>query len=256
MKKILFIFLTFLLTLTGCLNSEASQKEVTPKKVQPISTNPSNEEKPKKEKQYNGNPQVKKVIHNVPLIKQRPELPFGCEVTSTAMMLQYAGVHVSKMDLYKAVKKDDDPIVIKNGDILQWGDPSEGFVGDMTGKTGRGYAVFDEPIEDLVNQFLPGRAINLTNEPFEKILNHIKNGYPVVVWTTGDYRLPNQWEEWMHNGKKIKTPIDLHVVTLVGFDQHFVYLNDPLSGKKNEKVNKHQFIQSWKALQSRAVSYY
>jgi len=198
-----------------------------------------------------------KIVLNVPLIKQLPELPFGCEVTSTAMMLQYAGVQVGKMDLYESIKKDNDKIVVSsNGDILEWGDPQEGFVGDMTGKSERGYAAFDEPIEDLVNQYLPGRAINLTNLPFDKVLNHVKNGYPVVVWTTGDYRLPDQWEEWKHKSQSIKTPIDLHVVTLVGYDEQNVYLNDPLSGKKQAKVNKDQFMDSWKALKQRAVSYY
>ncbi|HWJ78855.1 MAG TPA: C39 family peptidase [Niallia sp.] len=212
----------------------------------PLDSNPIQEVSYQKE--------LNKIQLNVPLIKQNPELKYGCEVTSLTMVLNYAGVKVNKMELYRKIKKDSDPLIRKNGDIIKWGDPSLGFVGDMTGKRA-GYAVFDKPMEDLVNQYLPERAINLTDHPFSSLEKHVKNGYPVVVWTTGDYRLPDRWESWMHNGKNIKTPLDLHAVVLVGYDNHSVYLNDPLSGKKNVKVNKKQFIQSWHALKSRAISY-
>jgi uncharacterized protein YvpB len=194
-------------------------------------------------------------IINVPLINQNPELRYGCEVTSLAMVLNYAGVKVNKMELYKKVKKDPDPIKrSSHGDILRWGNPHEGFVGDMTGKSA-GYAVFDKPIALLVNNYLPNRAVNLTNQPFDKILQHVSKGYPVVVWTTGDYRLPDRWESWRHGNQVIRTPLDLHAVVLVGYDQQYVYLNDPLSGKKKVRVGKQRFIESWKALKCRAVSY-
>jgi uncharacterized protein YvpB len=195
-----------------------------------------------------------KILLDVPLIKQNPELRYGCEVTSLAMVLNYAGVKVTKMDLFKDIEKDSDPLVRKNGNIIKWGDPSIGFVGDMTGKKA-GYAVFDRPMEDLVNKYLPERAVNLTNSSFHDLEKHVENGYPIVVWTTGDYRLPDRWESWEHNGRTIKTPLDLHAVVLVGFSKEHVYLNDPLSGKKNVKVNKKNFINSWHALKSRAISY-
>lgn len=191
---------------------------------------------------------------DVPLIKQNPELRYGCEVTSLAMMLQFAGVKTNKMDLYHKIKKDNDPLVKQNGDIIRWGDPDVGFVGDMTGKSA-GYAVFDRPMVDLINVYLPGRAVNLTNKPFTELEAHVAKGFPVVVWTTGDYRLPDRPESWIHGNKKIISPLDLHAVVLVGFDASFVYLNDPLSGGKQVKVNKQQFLQSWNALKNRAVSY-
>ena len=195
------------------------------------------------------------VMLNVIQINQNPELRFGCEVTSLAMVLTYAGVETNKIDLYHSIQKDPDPLIKSpKGDILHWGNPADGFVGDMTGKH-PGYAVFDKPMITLINQKLPGRAVNLTNQPFEKILEHVSAGYPVVVWTTGDYRLPDRWEGWYHGNQFIKTPLDLHAVVLVGYDANYVYLNDPLSGKKQVRVGKEQFISSWKALQNRAVSY-
>ncbi|MBT2654168.1 C39 family peptidase [Bacillus sp. ISL-18] len=200
-------------------------------------------------------PRKSSTLLNVVLIKQNPELRYGCEVTSLAMVLHYAGAKTDKMDLYRRIQKDPDPLIKSaRGDILRWGNPADGFVGDMTGRRA-GYAVFDQPMVTLINQKLPGRAVNLTNQPFDSVLAHVSSGYPVVVWTTGDYRLPDRWEGWYHGNQFIKTPLDLHAVVLVGYDTNHVYLNDPLSGRKQVRVNKVQFIRSWKALQSRAVSY-
>ena len=200
-------------------------------------------------------PRKSSTLLNVVLIKQNPELRYGCEVTSLAMVLHYAGIKTDKMDLYRRIQKDPDPLIKSaRGDILRWGNPADGFVGDMTGRRA-GYAVFDQPMVALINQKLPGRAVNLTNQPFDSVLAHVSKGYPVVVWTTGDYRLPDRWEGWYHGTQFIKTPLDLHAAVLVGYDTNHVYLNDPLSGRKQVRVNKEQFIRSWKALQSRAVSY-
>jgi uncharacterized protein YvpB len=195
-----------------------------------------------------------KIMLDVPLIRQNPELKYGCEVTSLAMVLQYGGANTNKMELYQKIKKDTDPLKRSGGDILSWGNPAEGFVGDMTGRRA-GYAVFDRPMIDLINHYFPGRAVNLTGRDFHEVLAHVSAGYPAVVWTTGDYRLPDRWESWTHGSDTIKTPLDLHAVVLVGYDQKFIYLNDPLSGKKQVPVRKQQFIRTWKAMNSRAVSY-
>lgn len=197
----------------------------------------------------------KTVMLNVVLMKQNPELKYGCEVTSLAMMLNYAGVKVDKMELFRTIQKDNDPLIRSaSGDILKWGNPNDGFVGDMTGIK-PGYAVFDQPIASLVNKYLPNRAFNLTNQPFESLLQHVSDGHPIVVWTTGDFQMPDRWESWYHGTQLIKTPLDLHAVVLVGYDQNNVFVNDPLSGKKQYKINKIQFIHSWNALNCRAVSY-
>lgn len=198
---------------------------------------------------------IRSKMLDVPLIKQNPELKYGCEVTSLAMVLRYAGAQTDKLSLAEKLKKDPDPLVRnQSGDIIKWGNPNHGFVGDITGRQA-GYAVFDEPMIHLMEEYLPGRSRNLTNRPFEDLLRSVANGRPVVVWTTGDYLLPDRWEEWQHGYETIKTPLDLHAVVLVGYNDRYVYINDPLSGKKSVPVNKLQFIKSWEALKKRAVSY-
>jgi uncharacterized protein YvpB len=263
MKK--WHFIGILLPLLGCSHGSPAENEAQTQKqmVEPNILNESPEPiqemavpKPyqKQASELNQNRQNKALL-NVPLIKQNPELKYGCEVTSLAMLLKYAGADTNKMELYQKIKKDNDPLKRSaHGDILSWGNPAEGFVGDMTGKHA-GYAVFDKPMIDLINVYLPGRAVNLTGKNFEEVLNHVSAGYPAVVWTTGDYRLPDRWESWSHGNEVIKTPLDLHVVVIVGFNETTVYLNDPLSGRKQVPVSKARFIETWKVMQSRAVSY-
>jgi uncharacterized protein YvpB len=203
----------------------------------------------------NGAAKKDSVLLDVAVIHQYPELKFGCEVTSLAMVLNYAGVSTNKMELYHSIQKETDPLIrTSNGDILRWGNPEYGFVGDMTGRRA-GTTVFDKPLILLINKKLPGRAVNLTNQPFEQILEHVSSGHPVVVWTTLDYGLPKRWETWKHGQQMVKVPLDLHAVVLVGYNDNYVFLNDPLSGRKQVKVRKSTFISSWKSLSSRAVSY-
>jgi uncharacterized protein YvpB len=261
LKKLCFLIL--LLPLFGCSNSETTEQanmilktnnkpsHIQTEQVQnidPLTINPVNM------KTQPASTMKNTAMLNVVLIKQNPELKYGCEVTSLAMVLNYAGVKTNKMELYRSIQKDSDPLIRSRGDIIKWGNPNHGFVGDMTGNRA-GYAVFDQPMIQLINKYLPGRAVNLTNQPFENVLNHVSKGYPVVVWTTGDYRLPDRWESWYHGKQLIKTPLDLHAVVLVGYDAQHIYLNDPLSGRKQVRVGKQQFIASWKALNCRAVSY-
>jgi uncharacterized protein YvpB len=268
MKYAKIIFL--ILPLIGCSYPHSNAEQSTSKISEPIhsetDTNSltvkqvnkqpwNNHEQSKKTVQSAKKQGANKIILDVPLVKQNPELKYGCEVTSLAMVLQYAGVSVNKMTLAKEIKKDRDPIVKdKSGNIISWGNPADGFVGDMTGRNS-GYAVFDQPIADLMEKYLPERSVNLTGRPFDELLKYVENKRPVVVWTTGDYHLPDRWESWKHGQQTIKTPLDLHAVVLVGFDDNFVYINDPLWGKKAHKVNKQQFIDSWIALKKRAVSY-
>ncbi|MYL35179.1 peptidase C39 [Pontibacillus yanchengensis] len=256
-----FINLCFvIILLSACGINEDSSKE-KPVEFNKITSNLTDEEyKPsEEEKKQSGDHTATKLKNKamleVPLIKQNPELKYGCEVTSLTMVLHHAGVDVDKMELAKKMPKDDDQVKkTKQGDILEWGDPNEGFVGDVTGEK-PGYAMFDEPMVKLMKEYLPNKTINLTGSDFDQVLKQVSNGKPVIVWTTGDYKLPDRWESWRHHGEKITTPLDLHAVVLVGYDQESVYINDPLSGKKAAKVDKGIFLESWKALKRRAVSY-
>lgn len=64
---------------------------------------------------------------NVPLEKQLPDLPNGCEVTSLSMLLKYYGINVSKLELSSNIKHVSSFI----GNDYR-GNPHVGFVGYMS----------------------------------------------------------------------------------------------------------------------------
>lgn len=201
--------------------------------------------------------EVKKQIKlDVPLIKQLPELPRGCEVTSLSMLLQYAGVNVDKMTLAKEVRKDPTPFQKKNG-VVHFGNPNHGFVGDMYNKRKPGYGVYDKPIADLGEKYLPGKIANLTGSNFEEVLAHVQNEKPVwVINNTAFNHLPAKyWQEWNTPQGKVKITYKEHSVLITGYDETYIYFNDPLLGIKNHKIPKGQFQKGWEQMGKQAITY-
>lgn len=98
-------------------------------------------------KQVEFNRDEKVILSNVPFIQQLPELDRGCEVTSLAMMLQYAGITVDKMKLANEIKKVD----FMNDGVR--GNPNEGFVGNIYTFSESGYGVYHGPLFQLAKIF-------------------------------------------------------------------------------------------------------
>jgi len=194
------------------------------------------------------------VLLDVPIIKQMPELYNGCEVTSLSMLLHYSEIPVDKLELAEKVKKDPTPFKGSSlRSISEWGDPNEGFVGDITGKR-KGYGVYHGPLFELLEEYAKDQAVDLTGEEFTAIEWALTNGKPVVIWTTAHFSPTEEWVTWKKNGRTIRATFKEHVVLLVGYDDQFVYLNDPLSGNKAMKVERNAFIESWKQMGSQAVT--
>ncbi|TLS50016.1 hypothetical protein FE782_22010 [Paenibacillus antri] len=193
---------------------------------------------------------------DAPIIEQLPEFRNGCEVVSLTMLLQYYGIDKNKMELAEEMKKD--PTERKESAdriILYWGNPNTGFVGDITGKT-KGYGIYNRPLLELLEKYIPS-ALNLTGRSFDEIERSISDGRPVVVWTTVSFEKPreDQWLTWDSPQGEVRATFQEHAVLLVGYDNDYVYVNDPLSGKKQLKLEKRTFLPSWEALGKQAISY-
>ncbi len=200
-------------------------------------------------------PLNKSSLLDVPIIKQNPGLYNGCEVTSLAMLLKYKGIAKSdKMTLARLVKKDSTPLVRdKSGNIIRWGDPNYGFVGDITGKK-PGYGVYDKPLLELLEKYMPGKSVNLTGKGIDSLFRSIQNGNPVVVWVTVNYNVAKKFVTWEKDGKDIKATFSEHAVLLVGYDEWYCYVNNPYNGRKNEQIKKEVFEKVWESMGSMAIS--
>jgi uncharacterized protein YvpB len=200
-------------------------------------------------------PQISSVLIDAPVMSQLPELPRGCEVTSLAMLLNDAGVSVDKMTLAKEVKKDPTPYQRRNGKIF-FGHPNEGFVGDMYTKENPGLGVYHKPIKELAEKYLPNQIVDLTGQSFEEIYPYLLNGSPVWVITNTTYRElpPNEFVEWETPKGPIKITYREHSVLITGFDEQFIYFNDPLTGTKNKKAPKQEFIEAWEQMGMQAIT--
>ena len=193
----------------------------------------------------------KVILSNVPLIQQLPELDRGCEVTSLAMMLQYAGVSVDKMKLASEIKKVnflDDGIK---------GNPNEGFVGNIYTFSESGYGVYHGPLFQLAKKYLPNQAVDLTGKGIEEIYKRVKAGQPVVMITNATYAPleEDEFSTWETNSGDVSITYNEHCVVLVGYDKESVYIRDPLNDSLDVKVPRENFEQAWIQMGSQAVSY-
>ncbi|MFP3723453.1 C39 family peptidase [Niallia circulans] len=195
------------------------------------------------------------VLLDAPILNQLPELPRGCEVTSLAMLLQYADVDVDKMTLAKQIKKDTTPYTRVDGKIY-YGHPNDGFVGDMYSLSGPGLGVYHKPIAALAEKYLPDSIVDFTGSDFEEIKNHLSNNRPVWVITNSTFKkLPeSQFRTWNTPSGTVKITYSEHSVLITGYDETSIYFNDPLTGEKNKKAPIKDFEESWVQMGSQAIT--
>jgi uncharacterized protein YvpB len=194
------------------------------------------------------------VLLDAPIYRQHPELPSGCEITSLSMLLNFAGVAKSKMDLLPDMPRDTTPLKLnRDGTPSFWGNPNEGFVGEITGKA-RGFGIYHGALFKLLKANLPN-AVDLTQSSFETLELKLSEGIPSVVWTTIDFKVPAKWVTWDTPTGPIETTFMEHAVLLVGYDDEYIYVNDPWTGKAKFPVKREQFLETWEAMGKQALSY-
>ncbi|MCP1161970.1 MULTISPECIES: C39 family peptidase [Bacillus] len=193
----------------------------------------------------------KVILSNVPLIQQLPELDRGCEVTSLAMMLQYAGITVDKMKLANEIKKVD----FMNDGVR--GNPNEGFVGNIYTFSESGYGVYHGPLFQLAKKYLPNKAVDLTGKSIEELYKSVKLEQPVVMITNATFAPldEDEFTTWETNSGDVSITYNEHCVVLIGYDKEFVYIRDPLNESLDVKVPRESFEKAWMQMGSQAISY-
>lgn len=198
----------------------------------------------------------KKVILEAPLIKQMPELPRGCEVTSLGMLLAYYDIHVDKMELAREVEHNPASYRKVDGKI-HFGNPYNGFVGDMYSFNNPGLGVYHEPIAKLAKQYAPNKTVlDFTGDDFNQIYHHLNLERPVWVIINSHYKeLPDsEFIEWQTEDGPIDITYREHSVLITGYDETYIYFNDPLDYR--HKAKKENFIDAWEQMGKQAITIY
>lgn len=186
---------------------------------------------------------------NVPRILQNPELPTGCEVTSLAMALQYAGFSATHIELAdKWLDKGE----------YRASDYRKVFVGEPTSVFA--YGCFADVIERCANKYLESKnssaeVKNITGCTPRQLYRYIANGTPVIIWATGDMQECYYDKQWIdkETGNVVTWIRNEHCMVLTGYDleQKLVYVNDPLKGRTAYPMELFEY--RFKQMESQAI---
>lgn len=197
------------------------------------------------------------VYLDVEEIQQLPELPTGCELTAACMIVNYAGHPVDKVELDRYLPKSRDSIGDGDGTFVNSRDPDLVFVGDTRSESGS--ACNAGPIVTAVNSYFASigsedKAVDITGETPQQLYDRVKSGTPVAVWVTtymSDYGSGREWGYTLSNGKEVTFYSNFHAMTLIGYSENNVILNDPLA--ETVVYPKSQFEEVYTARGCRAV---
>ncbi|MGX4669975.1 C39 family peptidase [Cerasibacillus sp. JNUCC 74] len=192
---------------------------------------------------------------DAPKIQQLPELPRGCEVTSLSMLLNHYGIQADKMELAKKVKKDPTPYT-KKGDEIFFGNPYNGFVGDMYSFDTPGMGVYHKPIAELATKYAGSKVRDFTGSNFDVIIEELNKQHPVwvIINTTYDKLPESQFTTWNTKSGKIDITMKQHAVLITGYDEKYIYFNDPLNFADKAPIDK--FKAAWIQMGKQAITIY
>lgn len=193
----------------------------------------------------------KHIIEDVPIILQGDEYPSGCESVSATMLLKYYGFEMEVDRFIDDYLPKSDFHFDKNGEMYG-PDVYSAFIGSPYSKSALG--CFPPVIENAINDYFLDkgfRAVDITGSSVESLIsNYIAKDEPVLIWATMWMAEPVVTYEWKVEGAAENSPYkdgdtcqwlaNEHCMLLVGYDEDYYYLNDPLIGK-NTKYEKEIF---------------
>ena len=168
------------------------------------------------------------LINNFPIINQIGKYPTGCESVAITTLLRYYGVSVSVDDVISKLKKGDLPYN-ENG-TMYGGNPEIEFIGDPYSNAS--FGVYEKPIADVANTYKEGINVK-SGFPFSEVLSIVKEGKPVMVWTSMYLATPYISKTWTYKStmEKISWKAHEHAVVVVGYNKKYIIISDPLGGE-------------------------
>lgn len=180
------------------------------------------------------------IIEDVPMLYQGEDYPSGCESVSSTMLLNYYGFKITTNEFIDKYLPMSDLKYNDNGKMTA-PDTHSAFIGSPYSKAALG--CFPPVIKNAMNDYFKNknyRAIDITGASMESITNnYISNNQPVLIWATMWMQDTFVTYEWEVKGAKNDSPYkdgdtckwltNEHCMVLIGYDEDYYYLNDPLN---------------------------
>lgn len=180
-------------------------------------------------------------------IQQEPELPQGCEITSLAMVLNYYNFDIDKVTLADNY--------LPKQPIEQGVNPDKYYMGDPHGQ---GWYCYAGPIVEAANTYLNQQESNLaaydiSNATEKEICRYIKEGAPVILWSTLNCEEPRVSESivWFVDNMDYHPYTNLHALVIYGYTYDSFLILDPQGGYGS--FPKSQLLDAYVLLGSHAV---
>lgn len=191
----------------------------------------------------------------IPVVRQDPELPNGCEITTLTAVLTYHGIKTTKTRM-----SDDylpkEPFKVQEGKRIG-PDPHQAYAGNPRNENG-GWYVFASPIVEASKKIIDDKGSRLITENVsgssrEELLSYMDQNIPVIIWVTLDLSPPVISGGWYIDGTDEfhHSFTNLHAVVLDGWKDGEVIVMDPLEGLVIHSED--EFFESYEALGSQAV---
>lgn len=180
------------------------------------------------------------IIEDIELITQGDEYPSGCESVSATMLLNFYKYDITPNEFI------DDYLPTADFDFDEDGnmtgpDSYSAFLGTPYSEDALG--CFPPAIEYAINNYLKNesyRAVDVTGSSMDSLINnYIANNQPVLIWATMWLREPVVTYEWIvkdsasyspyNDGDTYEWLANEHCMLLIGYDEDYYYLNDPLN---------------------------
>lgn len=183
------------------------------------------------------------------VIYQNPELPTGCEITSLAMLLNYWGYDIDKVEL-------SDNYLNKNYDYSCTF--YDAFIGNPTSDSG--FGCYSPVIEDAAYSFLRVaesdlEVYNITGLSLDDVFHYIALDRPVVIWASMSLVDVHYYHAWTtDSGEEAWWYENEHCMLLTGYDYDngTVTVCDPLKGEYT--YDMYRFEEVFNQLEQQAVT--
>lgn len=175
------------------------------------------------------------IIENFNLIKQMPELPTGCEVTSLTMVLNHLGFDADKLDIARDYLEKQD-LDTDSEDRLLGPDYRYVFAGNPEDDEAFGcfapclVSAAKKYLEDQESDMYP---VDLTGKEFDELFEFIDHDVPVIMWSTIGLAAPEYNLKWITlDNEEVTWPTNEHCTVLTGYskDENTVRIHDPING--------------------------